>query len=215
MSVVLFVGSPRVRSNTRSIAAFLRERLESLGADVVTLDPKRAGLDDESFVSRSVDTLRGADTIVILAPVYFDAPPHVALAWLRALWSHREALDRHVPALYGVTHSGYFESIHKRPSLETFEHFGRAMGWPWHGGLAFGGTSPIDGRPLEGMGPFTRRLRPSLDRLARTIHERRAVPSDLVREASKRPIPLPKRWIVWIMNTMIRAARRRKGRGGP
>jgi len=203
MKVALFVGSPRVRSNTRSIVTFLRARLEEHGADVTVLDPKGARLTDE-LVADSIDALREADALVFLSPVYLDLPPHVALAWQEAIWAHREELRNASPTVYAVSHSGYFDRVHKRVSLEALEHFSARMGWPWRGGLAFGGTSPIDGKPLEEAGPFAKHLRPALHQLAELVAENRPIPSELARAAARRPIPLPSRLIVWIMNAVLR-----------
>jgi len=204
MTIALFVGSPRARSNTRSIAAFLRSRLEERGQRVVVLDPKGARLDADGFLPESIDVARNADTLVILAPVYLDLPPHVALAWLHALWERREALEGASPTVYAISHSGYFEPVHKRVSLEALEHFTRRMGWAWRGGLAFGGTSPIDGKPLEEAGPFSKRVRPALGALAGLIAEDLPVPADLVGAAGRPPVPLPKRLVVWVMNATLR-----------
>ena len=206
MTVALFVGSPRVGSNTRSMAAYLKARLKERGEDVVVLDVKAPRLDEDTLVLQSIEALREADSVVLMTPVYLDLPPHVALAWLRAVWEKREKLEGAAPVVYGVSHSGYFEPVHKRISLEAMEHFARRMEWPWLGALAFGGTSPIEGKPLEQAGPFSKKVRPALDRLAELIPGKQPVPADLVRDAGKRPIPLPNRLVVWVMN----AARRRK-----
>ena len=215
MTVALFVGSPRTRSNTRSMATFLRDGLEARGEDVATLDPTSARPDADSFISQSVDVLRDADVLVILAPVYLDAPPHVTLEWLHALWKRRDSLDGASIDVYAVSHSGYFDPVHKLVSLEAYQHFCRKMGWTWRGGLAFGGTSPIDGQPLQEAGPFAKRPRSALERLAQLIGEGRPVPAELTREAGKPPIPLPKRLVVWIMNAVIRKAERKRRRASP
>jgi len=205
MNVVLLVGSPRATSNTRSMAAFLSARLEERGVPPVVLDPRCAEL-EESFVVRSIEAIRNADALVMMAPVYLDLPPHVAIAWLHTLSERCDELDRASPAVYAISHSGYFEPIHKAVSLEAWEHFARRMDWTWRGGLTFGGTSPIDGRPLAEAGPFSAKVRPALRRLADLIAEGHPVPIDLVRSAGRRPIPLPKRWIVWLMNAYLRRA---------
>jgi len=208
VNVVLFVGSPRTPSNTRSMAAFLRARLEERAIQPVVLDAKRATI-EETDVTRSVDAIRDADVLVLMGPVYLDLPPHLMLAWMHAIWEQREALSDTAPAVYAISHSGYFEPIHKALSLEAFEHFARRMGWTWHGALAFGGTSPIDGKALEEAGPFSAKVRPALTRLADLIVEGSSIPSHLARAASRRPIPLPKRWIVRLMNAYLRRAAKR------
>jgi len=187
------------------MAAFLRARLDERGVSAEVLDPQSATLDD-TLAGRSIDALRDADALVLLTPVYLDLPPHLALAWMQALWERRDELAETAPAVYAISHSGYFEPIHKAVSLEALEHFACRMGWTWRGGLAFGGTSPIDGKPLEEAGPFAAKVRPALAELADLIAEDRFIPPGLVRRAGRRPIPLPKRLIVWLMNAYLRRA---------
>jgi len=204
MNVVLFVGSPRVPSNTRSIVAGLRARLEAADSSVVTLDPKRGDEAADAFLSESIAALRCADAVVIAAPVYLDLPPHRTLAWLHGLLERREALDGSARSVYAISHSGYFEPIHKAVSLRALRHFCQRMGWTWRGGLAFGGTSPIDGRRLEEAGPFSRRVRPALDALADVVIGERDIPQDVIVRAGRSPIPLPRFLIVWLMNQMLK-----------
>jgi hypothetical protein len=208
MKTVLFVGSPRATSNTRSMAAFLSARLKERGVPFVVLNAKRATL-TEAFIAQSIDAIRDADALILMAPVYLDLPPHVALDWMRAIWERRADLDGTAPAVYAISHSGYFDPIHKAVSFEAFEHFARRMDWTWKGTLGFGGTSPIAGKPLEEAGPFAAKVRPALERLSILISEDRPIPSDLARTAERRPIPLPKRWIVWLMNVYLRRASKR------
>jgi len=200
MSVVLFVGSPRVPSSTRSIVAGLRSRLEEAGASVTVLDPKRGEEAAPAFIDRSLKTLRAADVLVVASPVYLDLPPFKTLAWLQAVSAKWDELAGCRLSVYGISHSGYFEPIHKAVSLRAFEHLCRRMDWRWRGGIAFGGTSPIDGRPLEQTGLFGRRVRPALDALVPVLLSQHNIPRSLAKRAGRSPIPLPRRLLVWAMN---------------
>jgi len=204
VNVVLFVGSPRARSNTRSILVGLRKRLEQAGASVTVLDPKRAEEAGEAFVDQSIEALRSADALVIGAPVYLDLPPFKALSWMQAVLSRRDELAANRLGFYAISHSGYFEPVHKMVSLQAHMHFCAHLGWTWRGGLAFGGTSPIDGRPLEETGLFGRRVRPALDALVPIIMAKQSIPCELIRRAGRSPIPLPRHLLVWAMNQMLR-----------
>lgn len=204
MNVVLFVGSPRARSNTRSIVTGLSRRLEEAGIAVDVLDPKRGDEASDAFAALSVDVFRKADALVVAAPVYLDLPPYRTLAWLDTLLHRRTELAGVRPDVYAISHSGYFEPIHKVVALRAFEHFCRRMNWPWQGGLAFGGTSPIDGRSLEEAGPFSRRIRPALDDLREAIAARREIPHRAIARAGRSPIPLPRHAIVWLMNQFLK-----------
>jgi hypothetical protein len=208
MSVVLFVGSPRVPSNTRSIVFGLQRRLEDEGVPVMVLDPGRNEETSEPFLDRSMDALRTAAVLVIATPVYLDLPPYRTLAWLHALLERHNAFGEHLPNVYAISHSGYFEPVHKDVSLLALRHFCQRIGCSWKGGLAFGGTSPIGGRPLKEAGVFTRRIRPALDGLAEAIAAGREIPQDVRVRAARSPIPLPAALIVRLMNWTLRRSSR-------
>ncbi len=210
MRAVLFVGSPRARSNTRSIGAHLRGELVRTGVEVDVLDPPRDEAADPEFLTHSIATLQKADVLVVLAPVYLDLPPYKTLSWLHGLWQRRDEVAERDLAVYAVSHSGYFEPAHKAVSMKAFELLAEGMDWTWCGGLGFGGTSPIDGRSLEEAGPFARRLRPALAGLADSIAARRPVSPRLEAQAAKSPLPLPRWMVVRLMNAMLRRQRRRR-----
>jgi len=209
MNVVLYVGSPRKPSNTRSIVSELSRRLREMGHQVRVLDAERDKQVSEDFVAESKDALRAADALVIAAPVYLDLPPHRTLSWLHAIWMRRDEMVGHRLAVYGISHSGYFEPAHKQVSIEAMAHFCRRMGWSWMGALAFGGTSPIDGRKLEDAGPFSLRPRKTLPQLAICIVDGRPIDAKTSRDAERRPIPLPRRLIVWMMNWVLQREERK------
>ena len=75
MNILLFVGSPRVRSNTRSIVAGLRVRLTAAGATVTVLDPKRGEETMADFVSQSIDALQAADAQLVVGNQYLHESP--------------------------------------------------------------------------------------------------------------------------------------------
>lgn len=209
MRTVLFVGSPKARSNTRSMMVYLNARLEEAGVEVMVIDPQPLESTEPDVIRQSIQALRGTDAVVIAAPVYLDLPPYKTLSWLEALWQQRGALEGVKPSLYAISHSGYFEPVHKRVSLEALQQFGEGMGWAWRGGLAFGGTSPIDGKAIEDAGPFVRRVRPALDELAGLIANGGEIPQALADWAGRSPIPLPRRLSVVLMNVYLRWERRK------
>ncbi|MGC9530622.1 MAG: NAD(P)H-dependent oxidoreductase [Candidatus Bipolaricaulaceae bacterium] len=209
MSVLVVAGSPRARANSRAIAAFLRGQLERRGQSVVQLDVRDALRDMEGLLARSAAELAGAEAVVLVLPVYLDLPPAPALEWLYGVWERRDQLEARAIALYVVSHSGYFEPVHKQVSLEACQHLSRRLGWAWHGGLAIGGTSPIAGEALERKGLLTRRLRRVLGQLAEVIADGRAVPAGLARRAAKAPLPVPIPLLIWLMNGQVRRRLRR------
>lgn len=75
------------------------------------------------------------------------------------LCSRRVEAAAAAPRSYGIVHSGFPEPVQRKAELRTTELFAASMGWSWQGGVGFGGTSPIDGRPLEEAGMFSKQPR--------------------------------------------------------
>jgi hypothetical protein len=84
--------------------------------------------------------------------------------------------------------------------------FAARMGWAWMGGIGFGGTSPIDGRPLEQAGMFSRQLRKVLPLVVADITAGREVSPEASRLADKSPFPLPRGVLIALINSRTRKA---------
>jgi hypothetical protein len=84
------------------------------------------------------------------------------------------------------------------------------MGWRWMGGVGFGGTSPIDGRPLEKAGMFSRQLRKVLPLVAADVAAARELSPAAVRLADKSPFPMPQGMLIALINSRTRKAARSK-----
>jgi len=206
--VLLVQGSARPRSNTGALLRFLQTRLE--GANV-SCHLYRVPLDGPSCEDLEGETgfagvLLTADAVVLAAPVYFDGPPSCAMRLLEELHRRRAVYGGIGPGLYGIAHSGFVEPSQRRPLLHTMELFSRAMSWPWQGGVGFGGTSPIDGRPLEEAGGLAARAREGLALAAEDIAAGSPFSERTAAVCGRSPFPLPRRVVLWLVNRRTLAA---------
>ena len=161
-------GSRRPKSNTGTIARDLTTRLIAAGAAAESWRvPKwRAG---PETTDEALERLAGADAVVLVAPSYLDELPAVTQRLLEQVWERRAELAGHAPLFYGIAHSGFPEPIQRRAELRSMRFFAEQMAWAWMGGVGFGGTSPIDGRPLEEAGMFSKQLRKVLPLVAADV----------------------------------------------
>ena len=210
MNVLIIDGSRRPKSNTGAIARDLEARLTAAGAaaELWRVPKWSAGPDatDEALVR-----LAAADVVVLVAPSYIDELPAVTQRLLEEVWERRAELAGHAPLFYGIAHSGFPEPIQRRAELHTMRLFAAQMGWRWMGGVGFGGTSPIDGRPLEKAGMFSRQLRKVLPLVAADVATGRELSSEAIRLADKSPFPLPRGMLIALINASTRKAARSKG----
>ena len=147
---------------------------------------RRAGGHDEAL-----EKLAGADAVVLVAPSYLDELPAVTQRLLEDVWERRAELDGHAPLFYGIAHSGFPEPIQRRAELRSMRFFAEQMGWTWMGGIGFGGTSPIDGRPLDEAGMFSKQLRKVLPLAVADIAAARPFSPETVARSDKSPFPMP------------------------
>lgn len=209
MNVLIVQGSRRPKSNTGAIARDLAARLASDGAAAELWRVPRWSAGPEATVE-ALEKLAGADVVVLVAPSYLDELPAVTQRLLEEVWERRAALAGHAPLFYGISHSGFPEPIQRRAELRSMRFFAEQMGWRWMGGIGFGGTSPIDGRPLAEAGMFSRQLRRVLPLVAADIAAGRELSAKTIRIADKSPFPMPRGMIIGLINSRTRKVAKAK-----
>lgn len=209
MTVLVIAGSRRSKSNTGAIARDLATRIAGagVGAEVWRVPKWSAG---PEMISATLEKLAAADVVVLVAPSYLDELPAVTQRLLEDVWERRAELHGHAPLFYGLAHSGFPEPIQRRAELRSMRFFADQMGWTWMGGIGFGGTSPIDGRPLEQAGMFSRQLRKVLPLAAADIAAGRPFSPETVRRSEKSPFPLPRNALIALVNARTRKTVREK-----
>ncbi len=208
--VLVIQGSPRKRANTRAIVAALEVELRRLGTsvDVFHVPAKGAGQDDLSELQRK---LRASEAVVLAAPLYIDGLPPVTQLLLEQLAARRAEIGDRASRVYGLAHSGFPEPIQRETELRTMALFAGAMGWVWQGGVGFGGTSPIDGRPLDEAGMFSKHLRRCLPHVAADIAAGGPFSEATVRLCDKPPFAVPLWLMIRVVNRGARKAARESG----
>ena len=210
MNVLVIDGSRRAKSNTGVIARHVQAQLQGLGATVDVWRVPRWNATSDAL-DDAIEKLRTCAVVVLVAPVYLDELPAVTQRTLERLCARRAELGRAAPRFYGIAHSGFPEPVQRQAELLTMELFAKAMGWPWQGGVGFGGTSPIDGRPLEKAGMFARQLRACLPLVAGDIAAGLPFSPRTVARCDKSPFPIPLGVMVRIVNASTRKSARALG----
>jgi hypothetical protein len=205
VNVLVIDGSRRAKSNTGAITRDLAARLIAAGAAAELWRVPKWSSGPEA-TDEALARLAAADVVVLVAPSYLDELPAVTQRLLEDVWARRAKLAGHAPLFYGIAHSGFPEPVQRRAELRTMQLFAAQMGWRWMGGIGFGGTSPIDGRPLEKAGMFSRQLRKVLPLVAADVAAGRELSPAAVRLADKSPFPLPQGMLIALINARTRKA---------
>ena len=208
--VLLIQGSPRKKANTRAMVAYLRTELEGLGSTVDVFHVPSKGATPDDFDELQLK-LQACAAVVLVAPLYIDGLPPVTQRLLEQVHERRGELGAAAPRLYGIAHSGFPEPIQRLAELRTMELFAGAVGWPWQGGVGFGGTSPIDGRPLDEAGMFSKQLRRCLPQVAADIVAGGPFAVGTAALCDRPPFPIPLSVMVWVINRGARKTAREHG----
>lgn len=211
MKIVSLIGSNRgEKSTSESLVNYMAQRFVSHGIPV-----------SKHYAIRMYHQLHGQDAffqeldeselLIVSSPVYVDLLPAPLIHVLEGV---RERLGRNGLAgrkILAVIHSGYPEPQQRRPGLEMCRCFAREMGMEWCGGLSFGGTSPISGRPLEDVGGMTKGIRSTLDQTAEKIVKGGLTGVETLVLEDRSTIPVPPWLVKLMMNVMTRNNARKSG----
>lgn len=199
-SITLLSGSTRGRKTTsESMLNYLAEIFPGTTSEVfrayqVEKDPER--------LASLATSIQQSDLLLIIAPLYVDAPPASLLKVLHELVEHQSEKLRG-KGIFGIIHSGYMKPSHRAVSLSILHQFSRTAGMNWYGGMGFGGTSPVAGEPLQ-EAFFTKNLRTCLEALTETFAEGNPLSDKFYSISDKKPVPIPLSLIPPILNARLR-----------
>lgn len=176
---LLLVGSPRGRHSTSAVlGTYLLNRLREVGLETAKVQEVRSAESQEGFEAFLPD-LEQADLLILSFPLYVDTLPAIATRFLERLAESRIA-DPESKRLVAIANCGFPEAWQNDTALAICRKFAGEMGLKWAGGLALGGGTAIDGRPLEALGGLMRNVRQALDLAAVALAAGHPVPRKAV-----------------------------------
>lgn len=213
MKIITLIGSNRAQKSTSAaLTGYMEQQLSAQSHDISRHYARSMFRNQEkrdTFLAE-LQGMSSEDLLIITAPNYVDSLPAPLLNLFEEtlILLGEKALTG--KRLLAVFHSGYPERQQRQAGLQIMRCFAKKMGMQWCGGLSFGGTSPIDGQPLENAGPFARKIPPVLDRTVKKITSGELSETDalFLEDVSALPIPL---WAaVLMMNTLTRRKARKE-----
>jgi multimeric flavodoxin WrbA len=185
---LLLVGSPKTRkSASNSLGTYLFEQLaaRSIETETVYLHLVLRSEEKSQALLESVD---GADLVVLAFPVYVDSLPAPVIEALERIAAHRQGRPQSRPQLFtAIANCGFPEAAHTATPLAICKTFARQAGFAWAGGLALGGGGIVGDMPLVEGGGRTMLIRKVLDTAAEALAQGQPVPQ-AARDALARPM---------------------------
>jgi multimeric flavodoxin WrbA len=208
--VTALTGSTRgVKTASESIIDYLDARL----GEGVQIKKYRAHqiFQDEVQKESFIKYLEKSDLILICSPVYVHSLPYPLVSLMEQLSRETDKDFWQNKKMMAVIHNGYPEDIQRKPSFEICRNFAEEMGMEWLGGIGFGGSPIIDGKPLEELGWFTKWMRRALDEMSNSIKTGEEI-SEKTRKFASKHFPSIPLWILKpLMNLRIKSMARKKG----
>lgn len=197
-NVIALTGSTRgLKTTSESMVNYVATLLDDTG---LNLKKYRAFqiFQDEDKVQKLLNSLEESDLLLICTPVYVHSLPYPLLNLLEQLSEKTSVGFWRDKKMLAIIHSGYPKDIQRKASLAICKNFADQMSIEWLGGLGFGGSPIIDGRPLAEVGRFTKWMRRSLDEMSKSIITGNII-SDEAKDYAKRHFPGIPLWILKIM----------------
>lgn len=133
MIISLINGSPKAKD---SCSQYLLSEIKNLldeDNEIYEFNT-RAGI----LPTKSLETLRNSDALVIAFPLYFDSLPSHLLKFLEALEIYFNNKDLSKIKVYAISNCGFYEGEQNKISLKIIENWCHKCGMIFAGGLGIG-----------------------------------------------------------------------------
>jgi len=199
--VTFLIGSTRgMKTTSESMVNYMADLFEKKGVSSSAFRVPRLCRNAGAYEDFKTSLLN-SQLFFIAAPLYLDTPPAPVLELCgRLLMENPNPLEgRRCSA---IIHSGYPERVQRDAALRILRNFAMQTGMKWNGGIGFGGTSPIDGTPLEEAGIFAANIRACLPKMVTSLVRNEPFPGRLIQRSGR--FIFPKELIPPILNRMMR-----------
>ncbi len=206
--VTFLIGSTRgLKTTSESMVNYMADLFEKDGVSSSAFRVPRVCKNPGTYEDLKSSLLKG-QLFFIAAPLYLDAPPAAVLELCDRLHSeHPSPLAGHTCT--AIIHSGYPERVQRDVALKILRNFALQSGMKWAGGIGFGGTSPIDGTPLEKAGIFSANIRSCLPHMAEALIHDEPFPGKLINRSGR--FLFPACLMPPILNRMMKTHARKNG----
>lgn len=167
MHTLLLSGSPKRKDSVSSrLIEYMKAQLEQSGGEHGdTLDMYHVPIQDQPW---DMDVnLAAVHAIVIAFPLYVDGIPGHLLRFMEQLEARLRGNEN--VTVYALINNGFYESHQNAIAMEMMQHFCKAVGATWGGGLAIGAGGMINAAPIGKS--FNKKLGVAMESLAEHVRK--------------------------------------------
>lgn len=188
-SVAVLQASPRPagESTSLSIARYLSSRFQASGC-AVEIVPATSFARGGEIAREAARRLADADLLAVVAPLYVDALPSLAVLAMEQVAEARRGLTT-PQRVIGLINCGFPEPEQTRFAFAMLRGFARETGANYAGGIAIGGGEAIGGRDLINAGGQVAWLRRAIDAAVDALSRGDAIPTATSLATAKAAMP--------------------------
>lgn len=176
-NVLIVVGSPKLKKcNSESIGDYIEYKLNEKEVSCSKLYLRK---------EECIEQVDGADTIVLILPIYENSVPGLVVKFFEGLYEKKEKFKSKEKKLLVITNSGFPEIEANKTAIKTCELFAKEMGLEWMGGISVTPGTLIDGKELEKTAKTYRRFIASLNIIVSRIVNDESIPEEVYKLMSK------------------------------
>ncbi|MFP4698684.1 MAG: NAD(P)H-dependent oxidoreductase [Eubacteriales bacterium] len=201
--IVALLGSTRINSSSKSMIEYLEEKFYSHQIEVVIYQAHKIHKNKKMFKSM-LEQIIDSELFIICAPVYIDGISFSLTSVLEQIYDTEDRKHLGRKKCMAIIHSGFPETQHREAGIEICHCFSETMEFDWQGGFGFGISSIVEGKSLNENRKMTKWIRKTLDITAEAIIKGEKIPSTAFDLSMKLPIPIPIKWLPYILNFVMR-----------
>ena len=134
MEIVAINGSPKAKG---SVSGLLIEQIEQMMQTTITVFQARK-MTRQNDLSQELDTIRNADILLVVFPLYIDSLPAALIEALSLLEEAGLSGDKSPLRVYALCNCGFYEAQHTSLALQMIKRFAIRTAQNWGFGIGIG-----------------------------------------------------------------------------
>lgn len=196
---ILLIGSPKGKnSSSASLGSYLLKEIEKYDVAGETVHI-HSEISTEAKTDLFLDKIKGADFIILAAPLYVDTMPAKVIKTLSLIAAQRKNLyfddikSAKNQSFIALVNCGFPEADQNATVLKVYQEFAKEAGFKYLGGIGVGMGGMVSSKSLAEMGAMAKDLVEGLKKAAEDIVKNQKI-SDAEVEKTSKPM-ISQKWL--------------------
>lgn len=197
LTTLFLNGSPRQQeSNSDIIVNYLISKLQERLIETSKIYLAEAVKSNDQIIDM-FNSINISNSIVLVAPVYFDSLPFIAIKAMELITKYRQSTKVNIPRFYAITNCGFPEEFHNDIAIANARFFAQQCNFKWAGGIGLGMGGNIMRKSGQYDSKINKNTKMILDKIEAAISEQKDITYDAIELAKKPAMP------IWLYNFLV------------